>query len=1104
VAAGTIRAVTPGPATVWLIPGPADAPEKLNVLVPPELLDQLETLSQRGGAITRGAVLLAAHYDGRAGRGTATFEADYRLHCFCDVPVTLALPLGGVELKEATLDGLPAYPQALPAPQQGYTFPVKGRGSHTLHVRFAVRLLATTDDREVRFAVPELVQNRLVLRVPAECQFAPAAVGRGAQKVRAEAGNLTLEADLGRAGNLVVRWRQDRKDSSATEVQVKEAYLWELRPNASRLLGVLQYGISHGTVSRLEIDLPEPLEVRRVETGAPPSGGPSPRLKEWSSTAMEGKRRLRLDFQGPVTEGVQVFLELLPRRPLASDAALPLPAPLQAAPREGLLAFRTEGLDATVAEVRRLNGREPAVFHRAWQLAEVEDPGPPAMAYTFHRAAGAAPLLRLNWAPPAPRGQARHEITWQVGRRQITFQARVRLADPDEDLILAEWDLPPGLVLAEVRGAGLRNWSRQGDRLQVWLQRSTGEGDLRLTGWLPRRTEAGVVALSPIRSLSLHSQTDRVHVTALAGTLLEPKEARNLKPVAGANNPPPNPGPRSGDWAYEASEPDYSLVFDTRADTTPTRLEVLTFAEVVERRLRFTAFLDGESSPACGRTLTVRLRQWSGSDVTLDAPTGTHPRELRRDAGARTWVLELPPQPGGRFQLRLTGDRPWEPGEDLLMPEVSVQEPVPYEHWLALGGSELRAEEARGLTALPDAGPITRRWPAVADRVRRTAGTVWRVAADDWQLRVRSASDAARVQLVLEEQSAAVLDGQRWTHRGTWRLFQCGGSELHFVLPTGATVLAVAVDGVFLAPRQPGPDRLWLPLPPHGGAREIQLLWVYEDGREALESPILDRPRLDGVFPATVLWAVHVPPGYRLMDQEGGVVPTNSAGQSLRRAAAFLQMSRLLTEQLPPGGESTPQDALKDVQGRFYLWCQSAEQQIVPTRWLPDDGPGPQALAQQLAALLEQNRQLSQAQHFEEIRAAAEETVQKPPHVRPLPGEATYWQASPGAPGLRLSLASVEAELLPRMVLLSLGLPLVLGGLWGLAYFPRVLEWVRFFWPEELAGLALLGWQMGVHEGALAALLLLAVGGRLLQLVVWLRGLRRGSEVGPAQAAGSN
>jgi hypothetical protein len=326
-------------------------------------------------------------------------------------------------------------------------------------------------------------------------------------------------------------------------------------------------------------------------------------------------------------------------------------------------------------------------------------------------------------------------------------------------------------------------------------------------------------------------------------------------------------------------------------------------------------------------------------------------------------------------------------------------------------------------------------------------------------------------------------------------------------LPAGATVLAVTVGDVVFAPRQPGPDRLWVPLPSGGGAREVRLVWIFADGRESLAAPVLDRPRLEGLPPAPVLWTVYVPAGYRLADHEGGVVEASAAGQSLRRAAAFLQMSRELGEDLPGNNVPALRDTatkLKDLQESFYRWCRTAEQQIAQMTWArpdPENGPAGQGLLQWLADLQQQNRGLAQAKQFEDIRAAAAQSARKPPPVGVDPGQPMYWQAPPGAPTLQVELASTEAGALPRTVLASMALLILLGSMWALGHFPRVLDWVQFFWPEELAGLGLLGWEMGIHEGIVACLLLLGAGGRLLHLALWLRRLRTAAE--PASAHGS-
>src|SRR5262249_2103686 len=147
------------------------------------------------------------------------------------------------------------------------------------------------------------------------------------------------------------------------------------------------------------------------------SGRLPPRLKTWSlshkpeeqakenaspSLALQahgrgGPRRLLLEFQVPITHGVQVFLDLVPSRPLGQDVVLHLPAPQGASfPTESLVGYRVEGRQAELVQYLGVTGFNVEEFALTWQSAGVDDPGPPERAYRFQRAPGAAPLLKLN------------------------------------------------------------------------------------------------------------------------------------------------------------------------------------------------------------------------------------------------------------------------------------------------------------------------------------------------------------------------------------------------------------------------------------------------------------------------------------------------------------------------------------------------------------------------------------------------------------------------------------------------------------------------------------------------------------------------------------
>jgi hypothetical protein len=1088
-------AVGPGSFTVWLVPGPPPDVHKLSVLAPPDLLDQLRLLSSRGAAGLRGAFLLGGRYEGRVVRGVAEFEAEFQAHCFGE-EASLTVPLAGVELLDALLDGAVAYPVALTPQQVGYAFPVKGRGSHTLRLRFSVRLPAGGDERELRFGVPELLASRLTLTAPGEVQYLHAVGGRGAQRVAAGASGTRLEADLGRVGTVQVRWR--RPAGTPAEVGVRELYLWDFQPTGTRLLAVLNYSIDRGTATRLELDLPEPLELRRLETEPPPGAGLAARLKDWRLSGTGRERRLTLEFQGPVAEGMQVFLELVPGLAFRPGEPLPLPAPRDAAARESLMAYRVEGVQATVVENRRVTGRRPEEFHEAWAAAGVEDPGPPEKAFVFLRAAGAGPLLRLRWAVPRSRARCDQDLHWHLGPRQAELRAAARLSNPDEDLALLEWHLPAAVTLGEVGGPDVRAWSRVGDRLQVWLQRTAAETTVSFGGWLPRPDAATPFALPAVRCLSAAEQATRLRLTAATGLSLRASELQNLSAA-------PAPRPGVSGLTYTSPAPDYAGTFRTVPDAGRAAIGVLTFVEVREGRLTFTALVDYPIPERGPRNLTLRLRHWDGSDVHLEAPDAVRRDGPTKDPTERAWALQLKPEARGRYQLRLTGGVALENAADFRVPDVRLEGGgLPEERWLAVAGPELLVEEARGLAVVPEGGQVLGRWPAVADRVRRAGGSAWKIAEADWRLRVRArgAAAAGPTQLFLAERAAAVLDGRQWTHQATYWLYHEAGADLSLLWPRAIDVLSVRVDGARVTPLQPAPARLWLPLPGRSGVRVVEVRWMFPADEEPLAEPHLSLPRVEGVADPPALWAVHVPAGYEVDRQTGDARPATAAGQALRRAAAYLRLSTALASRARERpGEFTGQ--LLEMQEGFYRSCRIAEHLLTLADRPADAGPNGEGLGAWQYALRAQNGQQAQSQQYEKTRAEAEKRAQcglSPPpgdgaadhpqvegHGVSLSAQGTpsHWQAAAGAGPPSVRLAAVPEQHAQRAWLGS-GLLLLLVGLaWGLQYAPRVLAWVQALWPEQALGLGLVVYYLG---GPLLAAAALAVIGGCARLFYLSRG----------------
>jgi hypothetical protein len=894
---------------------------------------------------------------------------------------------------------------------------------------------------------------------------------------------------------------------------VTEAYLWDLRP-ASRLLAVLQYRVEHGTVPHLDVEVPKGLEVRRIEAAPlPHTEGPPRRLRDWAWAGKPPARRLRLELQGPVTQGVQVFLDLVPTRPWEPGAALPLPNPVDVPSEEGLLAFRAEGFAVGGVTTLRLAGRSPAAFHRTWQGFDVEDPGVPERAYAFRRPGGGAPTLRLRLAPRPPHAQCSQDLAWQVGAGQAEVRARVRLSG-DEELTLAEAQVPAGLAVTRVTGPEVRYWSRTGSRLQVWLTRSLGEVTFEVQGWRARRAEdrpkaaeGGApaewsFALPALRWLAAATTTTRVSLTAAPGLALEPVGLHNLTPVADA-------APAGPALSYRSEQADYGGTFAVRAGPAGNPAQVLTFAEVRDGRFTFSAIVD--CPPARGaRPLAVRLRHWD-HEVTVEPPGATRSGEDKAP-GSRTWTVAPPPAGAGRTTVRLTGSVPLESASEVTVPDVRVEE-VAQDRYVAVAGGELQESAAHGLVPLTEPAKVLDRWPAVAERLRRTAGSAWGVAAEDWALRLRPQATSAglpRVEVFLIDHAAAVPDGHRWAHRAVYSLYHEAGSDLRFRLPPGAMITDITVDGTAVPALQQEPERLWLPLPGPSGGRTVSLRWVYEPGREALRQPRPDVPLPEGVATPTV-WTVHVPPGYQVVRRQG-VTPASAAGLDLRRAAALLRLCTVTAERARAGAGMAA--SLRGPQESFYRLCRSAADRLPLAGADADHGPRGQGLAEWLTELREQNRQVAQAQGFEKVRSRAEKQAQAAPaeaapggdHAFADRGTPTYWEVPAGEPGPGLDVEPVTARPAWARWLASavLGAALLAG--WFLGSVPRVLPLLGLLWPEQLAAAGVL---TGLAHGPFllaGCLLALGLAGRMASLgrsaLRWLRRTPAAANVSESGAGG--
>jgi hypothetical protein len=1106
---------SPTEVTVFVVP--AGDSGKPSVLAPPALLDRLNKLARQTAVPARGAVLVSANYEGKMNQADAEFRADFQVHCFGDETTTLDLPLDGVKiLDDVLLDGARADVQVAQAPRVGYTLKVEKRSPplHKVSMRFRVRVKRVGDERDLQFTVPSVIQGRLTFEQPPGARYLQALAGqtpvRGAQRLTTGQAP-RLEADLGRlTAPLHLHWREGTAPPRPAAVRVKELYLWDLRADASTLTCVLAYAVAQGPISALAVNVPERLEVWGVEAEAPSARVPI-RLKDWRLRGKGGERRLEVEFQGPVSGEVQLTLHLAPRGPLQARDTLPLPAPRQTQSNQRLVACQVSGLEAFISEHAGFVAMDPRDFARLWKAAGKVEPRaswPPMKAYAFERGANGQPELPVRLRPAASAARAEQDFTWRIGPGQAEFSATLRLVAADGDLALLEWEVPTDVVIRAVSGPGIHSWSRTGPRVQAWLRNSGPSAEAHVTGYRPTADGRFKLPCLPILSAAASSTTS-LRLIASGGMTLTASEVRGLSPL-------PDPRTTGEELGYVSKRPRYGGSFRLVPASASADARILTITEVQERQLTFVAAVDYQPRQGEARTVVVELRNWEHGQAKLDVPDAMRPPRPQQRGTVHTWVVDLPPAQGGRCRMVLSGTLSLdETTGAVAMPVVSVSGAARTERWLAVGSpAELAVQAARGLRVLADpAHTLKVWWPREADQLRRATAPVWQVTADDWDLRLlprARPAGAASVRVVLTEQASAVVDGRHWLHQTTYWLYKEFNSDLQVVLPSNARLLAVTLDDRPVATPRPEGGRLWLSLPGSAAAHRLRLRWRFNDNAETLERPLLTPPRLQGVVAGPVLWTVEIPAGYQLGADKNGTsagaaVPACAAGQDLRRAGAQFQLSELLAGRARPSGADA---ALALAQKRFYHYCRYAEHDLERNS-TGEVGPDGHSLRDWLQALLDQNKELAHKRGFEALRVEAERQARKGAY-RSLPvavaepdeahagdttplamwtgdampdhGTPAYWHGDANDAPPALVLTPARAQQTRQALGGSLVVVVLLLSAWLMAQFPGIRAWARMLWPEQMALLGCLVWQLFGLNLLVLFLVLLGVCARLVYL----------------------
>jgi hypothetical protein len=933
-------ALAPEPGTVYLLPAVGSEPKV--VLAPPEVLARLDALSRPQPELNESA-LVRVRYHGRVdASGNAEFEGQFDLAAFAE-QATVVLPLGDVRLREVLLDGAAAFPRQT-APDR-IAIDVRGKGDHRIDVKFSVPIAGSGPDRDVRFATPELAICLLEFEAPPSAETVRAVNWRGSQQQLGE--SRALHADLGRAKAVHIRWRQAGGAGNA-QVRVQEAAVWDIYPAAATLYAVFDYRITQGNVTSFKIVLPPNVEVSRLEIrpetvlfGAPPSWA-----RDWS---VGPNRVLKIELQAALTGTARLLLECVPQRNLTTRPILQAASAVDVAERDTFLAFRLHQLEASTDFERKGATEVPAeqFLREVWRNSGAEKaPAPVTRAFRHDKADSI--YLRPNLQIVAAANRAHHELVWQVEPRgaQVRGTARWSATSP---LTYVEWEVPAAVTILDVRGLGLSDWVRTGNRVLALLREPAPEMTLVWHGSLSRAgapAETIIFEPPPIWLRGAATQTTILRLRCPEGWVMAPDYA--VKPGAAL------PGLTDRELAVEVSRTAPPARFLMRGPQADGFFRLLTAVEVAERRLQVSATIDSVLRRDRPHSFVVAVHDADKWQIDLQTPADWKSHPQLSPTNVRQWIIDVPMRDGEGPPLRLHMRRPLETKQEIALPRVSVQAgelPTRVERRLLLIGQEVRAAEMIGLQPVPEPTAALAPWPRERERWQQRGGAVWQANGGEPHARVVaspvSLSAAPSIRVLMADTEAAAL-GDRWIYRTTFDFLHESGATLQCLLPPGMQLEGLAFEGDVLDRRSlPAPssaDTIEIPLPSEGGPRLLQLVW--STAKPRWEIPQL-RSAGQTLSPAETFWTANAMAATQI--ERAGTL--SAASLNLKRAAALLQLA----------GEQNATDASEEIASRLAArasrWLRLADAGLNRPHSEPrndERGPDGLPLADWLARLREQ------------------------------------------------------------------------------------------------------------------------------------------------------
>ena len=824
--------------------------------------------------------------------------------------VVLAMPIEGLAVTEATIDGKAAQLQTSP---KGMVLMLEGEISGQLKLNAVAEPKFLGRRGSVSFSLPPLPGAVMDVVLPEDDLELEVDGIEGALTHRKVNGTAEWTFPLGMARKLTLRWlpkisggAEDRT-LSATSLHDVYAFHW-----ATVAVTRITYSFSGGEHDRFTLLMPE---------GATLTDLKGTNIRDYHQVAesvIEGRafKIIEVRLHRPAKKQYELTVRWLGGLPtLDKPTRLFLVRAGDVSRESGTVTLHAAG--GMIVKVAQVTGGRRTTVPVDKDLRAVELTADRATAvakyyWPYRPFSLSVQLSRLTISPKVSLDQL-----VRIGTDQVQLLVQATFKAERGRLFGASFVLPVGYELLSVVGPAVENFYERpdvtGNFLHIKFQSAVRETKMALV--LVRRDiqleDFSVPTIMFIDSDShpLPGQNGRIAVQVEASLEAETVASENLKPIE----------PRSlQDWldtnqlkavqfAYSYEAPTPSLRLNIRRQPTRVRVEIFAGLSVKDTAAMYTYRLRYNITGSPLDHLSFRLPSEYAPLVAVESPAMRSVKQSDAGKGRTSWTVSLVNEVTGTVDVAVNFALPIDAStKTLLVPRIETESPAGYRAIVAAQNISRHDINVKDRTNLDELS-LSEQQQLMPHEMRQSLQYVFQSFEDNWSLSLdfTPAKMAARIQAVVDLLALTTVIDRNGQCRYEARVALQNRSEqfLRIKVPEGLRLWSANVAGQPVKPvtvaDSPAGEVL-IPLvktSPGGLPYDVYLYFAGRavkplDGLTKLKPPGIS---IVGVSVTQTTWSLRLPAGYRYLRPGGNMSPVAGTVEmlSLGIEARLEQLKRL-------------------------------------------------------------------------------------------------------------------------------------------------------------------------------------------------------------------